>query len=208
MLLAFKFKMGVLGFWTGLLATTTTQALVQIFVISRFDWELEAERARALVGDGGGGDGAGTAADVEAGGGAEAAAAAGGGVKGDDECRPLLLDASRSLSSALLSEQGSFALPRGASGRLEPALSAARSGSSLELPRLRPEKPPGAAGAPGADAARDGAVRRDQAPGDGEAPAAAAAAALPLFSLDEAEEPGGGGGGLLASSPARLPSLL
>jgi hypothetical protein len=142
MVLAFKFKMGVLGFWTGLLVTTSGQALLQLVVIARFDWDLEAERARTLVGSGAPGD---LRGDLEIGGDLEGedeeeegglrggapvrgkGAPAGGAPTGppaagrDQERRPLLLDTSRTLSAALSLEHGSFA-GRRPSGRLEAAL--------------------------------------------------------------------------------------
>eukprot|EP00879_Flechtneria_rotunda_P024525 GHRR01026001.1.p1 GENE.GHRR01026001.1~~GHRR01026001.1.p1 ORF type:complete len:385 (+),score=140.35 GHRR01026001.1:898-2052(+) len=41
-------KMSVKGFWLGLLCTTFTQNILQLLVISRFDWSREVERAAAL----------------------------------------------------------------------------------------------------------------------------------------------------------------
>lgn len=47
--LGFTYKLGVYGFWVGLLAASALQAIVQTVVISRFDWENEVKRAHKLV---------------------------------------------------------------------------------------------------------------------------------------------------------------
>eukprot|EP00775_Hariotina_reticulata_P009063 gene9063-9233_t len=41
--------MGVNGFWLGLLLTASSQAVVQLLVLTRFDWEEEVRRAAELV---------------------------------------------------------------------------------------------------------------------------------------------------------------
>ncbi|GBF89389.1 MATE efflux family protein [Raphidocelis subcapitata] len=111
LLLGFKAGLGVVGFWAGLCATTSSQALLQAAVVARLDWRREAARARELVGgmEGGGGGGGGAAGGggcfaVASDGAAPAGAAAEERPRPDEERRPLLLDASRSFS-----DRGSFA---------------------------------------------------------------------------------------------------
>jgi hypothetical protein len=41
--------MGVNGFWLGLLLTSSSQAVVQLLVLARFDWQEEVQRAAELV---------------------------------------------------------------------------------------------------------------------------------------------------------------
>jgi len=41
--------MGVNGFWLGLLLTSSSQAVVQLLVLARFDWQEEVRRAAKLV---------------------------------------------------------------------------------------------------------------------------------------------------------------
>lgn len=42
-------KLNVLGFWTALAITTSMQTVIQILVISKFDWNAEVKRAKLLV---------------------------------------------------------------------------------------------------------------------------------------------------------------
>lgn len=122
--LAFKAGLGVLGFWSALVATTSAQALLQAGVISRFDWDAEVARAEELIGGAGGGGGKrgrGTA-EAAAGGGPEACfGVVGAGDAADDdmveEGRPLLLRGASSMGSGSVSidlvSVASFRRPRG-----------------------------------------------------------------------------------------------
>lgn len=49
LLLGFRAHMGVTGFWLGIATATLAQAGVLVLVLSRFDWQLEVARARALA---------------------------------------------------------------------------------------------------------------------------------------------------------------
>ena len=48
-LLGFHFGMGVFGFWGGLVAASSAQAVAQIMVVMRLDWRHEVRRAHSLV---------------------------------------------------------------------------------------------------------------------------------------------------------------
>ncbi|KAI4316051.1 hypothetical protein L6164_024069 [Bauhinia variegata] len=48
-LLGFVAKMGFAGLWLGLLAAQASCALLMLFVLSRTDWNMQAERARELT---------------------------------------------------------------------------------------------------------------------------------------------------------------
>jgi MATE family multidrug resistance protein len=47
--LAFWVKLGSLGLWTGLACTASAQALILSLCVFGFDWDAEAQRAKALV---------------------------------------------------------------------------------------------------------------------------------------------------------------
>jgi MATE family multidrug resistance protein len=47
--LAFWVKLGSLGLWTGLACTASAQALILSMCVFSFDWDAEAQRAKALV---------------------------------------------------------------------------------------------------------------------------------------------------------------
>ncbi|GLC40447.1 hypothetical protein PLESTB_001346900 [Pleodorina starrii] len=49
LLLGFKLGLDVVGFWCGLAAATSLQAVILAVVVSRFDWDLEVRRAAKLV---------------------------------------------------------------------------------------------------------------------------------------------------------------
>lgn len=49
-LLCFVMKVGILGFWYGLLAAQTVCAVLMITTLVNTDWEVEGERARELLG--------------------------------------------------------------------------------------------------------------------------------------------------------------
>ena len=188
-LLAFRGpRLGVLGFWLGLLITTTAQALVQLLVVLRFDWELEVARARALVGaDGNGGGGGGgdptelDLDDAEAGGGSGGGADAprsGGGDRGGaraaaaaaaaKEGKKKTLPRDEERRPLLLDTAASLASSRAASfgGAVAPDVGASRAESAVELPRLpsvaERAAAAGYAAAAAAEADRADARRRDQ----------------------------------------------
>jgi MATE family multidrug resistance protein len=49
LLLAFYFREGAAGLWWGITASTFLQAAILQTLITRFDWQAEAERAARLV---------------------------------------------------------------------------------------------------------------------------------------------------------------
>lgn len=49
MLLGFKLRWDVVGFWCGLATATTLQAVILSVAVSRFDWQQEAQRAARLM---------------------------------------------------------------------------------------------------------------------------------------------------------------
>ncbi|KAI8808520.1 mate-domain-containing protein [Cladochytrium replicatum] len=51
-LCAFTWGLGLVGLWIGLTGGLVTVSIIQVFIISRFDWKHEAIRALELVGDG------------------------------------------------------------------------------------------------------------------------------------------------------------
>ncbi|KAF5825894.1 hypothetical protein DUNSADRAFT_6075, partial [Dunaliella salina] len=49
LLLGFKLHLTVVGFWCGLAVGSAVQALAQMIVLARIDWNVEVNRAKTLV---------------------------------------------------------------------------------------------------------------------------------------------------------------
>ncbi|GIL78274.1 hypothetical protein Vretimale_7649 [Volvox reticuliferus] len=48
-LLAFRMGLGAMGLWTGLACTASLQSLILSWIVFKFDWNAEAQRAKALI---------------------------------------------------------------------------------------------------------------------------------------------------------------
>eukprot|EP00195_Chlamydomonas_chlamydogama_P009762 CAMPEP_0202901800 /NCGR_PEP_ID=MMETSP1392-20130828/14735_1 /ASSEMBLY_ACC=CAM_ASM_000868 /TAXON_ID=225041 /ORGANISM="Chlamydomonas chlamydogama, Strain SAG 11-48b" /LENGTH=532 /DNA_ID=CAMNT_0049588419 /DNA_START=201 /DNA_END=1799 /DNA_ORIENTATION=- len=48
-ILAFKMGLGAMGLWTGLACTASLQSLYLSWIVFKFDWNAEAQRAKALI---------------------------------------------------------------------------------------------------------------------------------------------------------------
>ncbi|PNH05195.1 MATE efflux family protein 5 [Tetrabaena socialis] len=51
-LLAFRMGLGAMGLWTGLACTASLQSLILSWIVFKFDWNAEAQRAKALIASG------------------------------------------------------------------------------------------------------------------------------------------------------------